>query len=164
MSPRYLLAAERIRKEREDIERAAEKALLALQHAKEDPSNETFYFDSLALNLHAFYSGIERIFELVAREMDESLPNSGRWHQQLLEQMSLRVAGVRPPLISQQTCEQLADYLGFRHVVRNLYTFNLRPDRLAKLAETLEATVTSFRRDSDQFLEYLEEISRSTET
>lgn len=32
-------------------------------------SDQDIYLDSVALNLHGFYSGLERLFELVARHL-----------------------------------------------------------------------------------------------
>ena len=38
--------------------------------------------------LHSFYTEIEKILEIIAREWDGSLPASGSWHRDLLIQMS----------------------------------------------------------------------------
>jgi hypothetical protein len=42
--------------------------------------------DGVALNLHSFYSGTERIFELIAANVDDILPKGENWHQALLKQ------------------------------------------------------------------------------
>jgi len=41
--------------------------------------------DGVALNLHSFYSGIERIFELIAANVDDIRPVGENWHQTLLK-------------------------------------------------------------------------------
>lgn len=41
------------------------------------------YWDGVALNLHGFYSGVERIFEDIARSMDETTPEGLDWHRAL---------------------------------------------------------------------------------
>ena len=38
-------------------------------------TDDDLYFDSVALNLHSFYSGIEKIFKLIAKEVDENIPD-----------------------------------------------------------------------------------------
>lgn len=38
-------------------------------------SNDDHYLDGVALNLHGFYSGLERIFELVATRVDNTKPS-----------------------------------------------------------------------------------------
>jgi hypothetical protein len=36
--------------------------------------NDEFYFDSVALNIHSFYSGLERVFEKKSSAVDGCLP------------------------------------------------------------------------------------------
>lgn len=59
-------------------------------------SGDDFYLDSVALNLHGFYSGIERIFERLGESIDGRLPKGENWHQALLVQMSKEVDGNTP--------------------------------------------------------------------
>lgn len=58
---------------------------------------------------------------------------------------------------------RLEDYLEFRHVVRNVYTFNLRPDRVAELVRGLRPGFDAARRDLLTFAGFLEELSRADE-
>ena len=37
-------------------------------------SSDDYYLDGVALNLHGFYAGLERIFELIATAVDGVLP------------------------------------------------------------------------------------------
>jgi hypothetical protein len=46
------------------------------------------YWDGVALNLHGFCVGIERILEDIARSLDESVPEGADWHRALLIQMT----------------------------------------------------------------------------
>ncbi len=144
MIPRYQVLRQRIAAEQEQIRRAAGKAKRAFQSAARGGQDETFYLDSSALNLHGFYNGIERILELVARELDETLPTGPTWHQDLIRQMQLDVPGVRPPLLDATTASFLQEYLGFRHIVRNLYTWDFVPLKLGELVENLTKTLAAF--------------------
>lgn len=47
--------------------------------------------------------------------------------------MTLEVKAVRPAVLRAETQTALIDYLEFRHVVRNVYTFDLWPKRLREL-------------------------------
>lgn len=49
---------------------------------------------AIALNLHSFYTGVERIFEAIARRIDYWKPIGEQWHRQLLNQMSLDIPQV----------------------------------------------------------------------
>ncbi|RMF30687.1 MAG: antitoxin, partial [Chloroflexi bacterium] len=76
----------RIRGEIPNLESAVQRALRAWSSLQERP-DEQAYLDSVALNLHSFYSGLERLFELIARHVDGKLPNGATWHRDLLKQM-----------------------------------------------------------------------------
>lgn len=114
-----------------------------------------------ALDLHGFYAGLERLFELIANEIDNSPPTSSRWHRDLLEQMSLVVTDIRPAVLSPQTPIALLDYLEFRHVVRNVYTFNLHSDRVTELVHNLRPAFDLAHADLMNFATFLEEFSNA---
>jgi len=106
---------------------------------------DDLYLDSVALNLHGFYSCLERIFELIAKNIDGSLPQGENWHQELLKQMMIEIKQVRPPVISKTLYSSLNDYRGFRHVVRNVYTFNISYKKLKPLVDDLADVYESIR-------------------
>jgi hypothetical protein len=153
--------AGRIRQSLIDLEHVAARAeqLMARYHQSGDDG----YLDGVALNLHGFYGGIERIFEDVARTVDHSIPAGPDWHHSLVLQMSAEVASIRPPAITGETRYCLEDYRGFRHVVRNVYTFNLRPGRLQELTSTLRACYLSVLKDLTAFAGFLERLSQEHE-
>ena len=84
-------------------------------------TGDDFYLDRVALNLHSFYTAIEKIFEMIADTVDQSKPLGENWDQALLQQMASEIKLIRPPVISKITRDELDDYRGFRHVVRNVY-------------------------------------------
>jgi hypothetical protein len=43
-------------------------------------SGDEFYLDSVALNLHSFYTALERVFELIATTIDQEKPQGENWH------------------------------------------------------------------------------------
>jgi hypothetical protein len=122
-------------------------------HQREDG-----FWDGVALNLHAFYTAAERLFEDIGRTMDESLPQGDRWHLDLLTQMSADVKGVRPPVLREETREMLDAFRGLRHVVRNVYAFNLRAARLDELLADLPACLERLREDLFAFIAFLDAL------
>ena len=64
MSERLARLAERIRQDMAELEHVVERTRGGWQRTLE--SGDDYYLDSVALNLHGFYSGLERIFELIA--------------------------------------------------------------------------------------------------
>ena len=121
MIPVYRELAERIRGEVIDLEDIVERAKRSWEHVERAKSEHDAYLDSVALNLHSFYSGGERLFELIARHVDGTLPASETWHRDLLQQMARDLADVRPAVISQDSVLALDEFRRFRHLVRNVH-------------------------------------------
>ncbi len=97
----YEELSDRIQDVVSELDRVVNRTLRAWPHAKETSENQDVYLDSVALTLHGFYSGLERLFEMIARRLDQSLPSSEVWHRELLFQMGREIQGVRPAVISE---------------------------------------------------------------
>ena len=54
-----------------------------------DSERATVFYESLALKLHNFHTGCERIFQLIISELNGSLPSGYDWHKRLLEGISI---------------------------------------------------------------------------
>ena len=61
MKDPYTELADRIRVQIPDLERLVERALLSWSRVKESANDQQLFLESVALNLHGFYSGLERI-------------------------------------------------------------------------------------------------------
>jgi hypothetical protein len=155
----YAVLAGRIQESLSDLERVVNRAEELLDKAQQ--RNDDGYLDGVALNLHGFYAGAERIFEDIARNLDETVPAGSEWHRDLLLQMSAAIDGLRPAVISQETRFCLDEYRGFRHVVRNIYTFNLRPSRLRELMGNLRACYRALVSDLAGFISFLRDLNRN---
>ncbi len=156
MSERSALAG-RIRASLEDVETSIERASRLAE--KGHQSGDDDWWDGVALNLHGFYAGIEQIFEDVARTVDGAIPQGNEWHISLLKQMSAELGELRPAVISTETRKFLDDYRGLRHVVRNVYAFNLRPLRLSELAENAFSGFELFKAELLAFAGFLDQTS-----
>jgi len=136
-----------------EIERIVNRADMLSKKAHQ--TNDDGYWDGVALNLHGFYSGVERIFEDIGRSLDGGVPAGPDWHASLLTQMSAEIPGERPPIIQRQTRICLDEYRGFRHVVRNVYAFNFRPERLEELIDRLGPCHEAVTQDLEDFIKFL---------
>ena len=154
MSEQLGRLAMRIRDEIEELERVTARVAEGWQRALGSADN--YYLDGVALNLHGFYGGLERIFELIATVIDDTKPRGENWHQALLRQMSVEIPGVRPAVISQSTYQHLGDYRGFRHVVRNVYSYNFEIAKLQRLVMNLPPTLAQVRAELLAFASFLE--------
>lgn len=107
-------------------------------------ADDTFTLRARGSMLHDFYGGIERVFVRIAEELNGGVPQGEQWHRQLITDMSLEIAGVRPAVIDTAVAEELADYLRFRHVFRNVYGSLLEAERMRPLEERLPDVLTAF--------------------
>jgi hypothetical protein len=122
------------------------------------PDLADVFYENQALKLHNFYNGCERIFSIIASELNGALPDGYDWHKRLLERMTLDHEG-RPALISEQMARLLEKYLAFRHVVRNIYGYELESARVIQLVADHELTWRQFETDIRKFVVWLTELA-----
>lgn len=146
--------AVRIRQELLDLRRCVNRALVLM--AKSAERGDIDYLDGVALNLHAFYTGVEHVLEAVAREVDGAVPGGPEWHRDLLLQLSGGIEGVRPAVLAEETRRCLDAYRGFRQVVRYVYSYSLDPDRVRHLAMELSACYDDVATDMHRFAAFLD--------
>jgi hypothetical protein len=161
MMVRYRSLAERVRSEMQESEATLAAIQRHWRRYTEASVDQDAYLNSVTFNLHSLYTGLERIFDLIAADLDGGALGGERWHAELLRQMTLNLPGARPPVISRSTAEQLDDYRRFRHVIRNIYATNLDPNRLRALVETLPGLWAQIRQDLKAFLAFLDRMADS---
>ncbi len=147
--------AERIRQELGEISRVVTRTSEGWERARR--SNDDYYLDSVALNLHGFYSGFERLFTQIAEVVEGDLPHGESWHQLLLRRMMTEVPMIRPAVISKETGAKLDEYRGFRHVVRNVYAYKFDPDKLEKLVRSVPDLFAQLKAELLAFAAFLEQ-------
>ncbi len=113
-----------------------------------------FIENTIATDLVDIYSGIERIFERIANEVDGHLQRGSRWHKNLLEQMT-RQRPERPPVISENTALQLDKLLNFRHKVNNIYKKELVYENTLVHAKTIDELFENISQDLKTFTDSL---------
>ena len=109
------------------------------------------YLGTIALNLQSFYTAVERILIVIAKEIDTVIPKAEDWHQALLKQMAVEIPGVRQSVFGIQSLLSLDEFLRFRHVVRSNYAHQLDPERVQALARKLDVVSYHFVKDCQQF-------------
>jgi len=127
-----------------------------------NPELSAIFWESLALKLHNFYTGCERIFQIIASELNGGVPSGYDWHRRLLNRMTTP-HGYRPPVLTSENAHLLEEYLAFRHVVRNIYGFELDPARVERLANNYYQTWLVFKQDLEIFTQWLEQLADNWE-
>jgi hypothetical protein len=149
--------AGRIREELADLERIVSRAEALAAKARQSGGND--YLDGVALSLHRCYTAVGHIFEAIARELDASVPSGPDWHRDLVVQMSAELPGIRTPVIRSETRHCLDEYRGFRHIVRNVYSFNLRPSRVTELLDGWPTCHAAVTHDLEEFCTFLDRLT-----
>ena len=156
MNKKAAVIAGRLNSELVELNRVADRILKEWEKAKD--SGDEYYIDAIAFNIHSFYTGLERIFQKIASGIDESMPAGSNWHHELLLQMASEIPGVRPPVISEETKNILEDYLGFRHIVRNIYSYKINPDKIEVLVKKLPDALMRINNEIEALSIYLQNL------
>lgn len=115
-----------------------------------------------ALRLHSFSTAVERAFLLVSRTVNGGTPRQGEgWHRRLLERMA-QTTELRPAVVRESTQQRLQEYLRFRHLVRNLYADELRPEPIALLLRELPEVWEALEQDLSAFEAWAAGVAEET--
>jgi hypothetical protein len=91
--------------------------------------------------LQSFYNGIENILKQTFLACGKNIPDDSQWHQEIVRQ------AVQYGLIKEETMNMLIPYLTFRHLYRNAYVLDLKPERMQTLVDEIVNTFNSFKKD-----------------
>jgi hypothetical protein len=117
-----------------------------------------FELRACASILQDFYNGIEGIFTKIAGEVNGGLPAGEDWHKKLLVDMGIQIPDLRPPVLSKKMCEQLDEYLRFRHLFRHSYGVSLQWDRVMPLLASVRRTFIDFSKQAERFGVFLRKM------
>ncbi len=76
--------------------------------------------------------------------------------------MALEIEGLRPAVLSPATREDLEELLKFRHLVRNIYGFELEPGRVEQLVEMTVALFPGLQSEIERFCNFLFDLYKQT--
>jgi len=104
--------------------------------------------------LHSFYTEIEKILKLIARDWDGQLPSSDAWHKELLNQMVVPT-NTRPAVISSGLAEVLSEFLAFRHLFRGASIALMRWEKIQPLIAKVDWTFVQTTQEIEGFQSFL---------
>lgn len=113
--------------------------------------------------LHSFYTEIEKILKLIAREWDKRFPPSDSWHKDLLVQMSTPTS-TRQAVVSPALVDVLSEFLAFRHLFRGASIALMRWEKLFPLVAKVGPTYNQVRVEIEAFLRFLNDGSKTVPT
>lgn len=144
-----------IEDENKKIESTVDGIVIALRDIEiVDSSLKHYIEESITNKLADVYSGMERIFQRIAIEVDGILPRGSRWHKDLLQQMAIQ-RPERPPVISQETLTLLDALLEYRHKVNNIYADEIIYKNTEKHAKNINKLFQVFSNELNHFTDTL---------
>jgi len=148
-----------IEEELKQLARLKKSILDTERKKKKQTEDQNIYEESEALKLHNFYTACEHIFVEITTTLNASIPQNAEWHKRLLRLMVLEIPGIRPAVISRELYNKLEEYLRFRHVIRNIYAFELDSSKLQVLIDSFEDVYNHFVKDINSFITFLRSLS-----
>jgi len=115
--------------------------------------------ESLAYQLHNLYCAFEDLFKIVAQFFENSVEDTSRYHLELLKRMTLDIAGIRPPLISQELGDALDEFRAFRHVFRHAYSYEIDVEKIGLLLKKFVYIQGKYQEDIDHFMTLLTAVA-----
>ena len=75
--------------------------------------------------------------------------------------MKIKIPGIRPPVITEDSYNILLELLGFRHVFRHAYNYSLQAEKMERLRKLILENYENIESDIETFRKSLEnEINR----
>lgn len=114
----------------------------------------------LTQSLSSYYTCLETIFLRISSFFENDLVKE-RWHQDLLEKMTLEIDGIRPRVISDEVYKNLVELLKFRHFTRYYYELNYDWDKLKYLLIKFDKARERVKSELDEFIGFLSALIQS---
>jgi hypothetical protein len=143
----------------QDIEQLAisnTRALARISAGSTDPLDHA----ALGYTMHNLYCVIENYCLRIAKFFENGL-DAHSWHKELLERMTLQIAGLRPALLQRDDLLILDDLRSFRHDFRHLYARPLDPDKVMMVQNRVPQALARFRAADRAFQAALQAIRTS---
>ncbi|PKL08976.1 MAG: hypothetical protein CVV51_06130 [Spirochaetae bacterium HGW-Spirochaetae-7] len=109
----------------------------------------------MAAMIENYYTCLETLFLRISQSFENHLEEK-RWHQTLLDRMTLQVPNIREQVISDRTRRELGELLKFRHFKRYYFEFEYDWDRIDFLLKKLKDIHPRVKEELTHFLDFLQ--------
>lgn len=133
------------------------------ERAHDMQAHDEARMESVAYQIHNLYNAVEDLLELVAAHFENHIASPSRWHTELLYRMTQEIAGVRPPLLSEESYLLLNSLRSFRHFFRHAYNVSIEYAQLQINLEKARQLYPRLERDAIRFLQQLADDSANVQ-
>jgi hypothetical protein len=106
-----------------------------------------------AFEINRIYNILEKAFERLCESFENHLEKTGRYHDTLIERVTLDLKGIRPAFLPADAVRDVRELEGFRHLFRHAYDLDLDRVRVTAAAENATHCVDEFDGWCRSFLE-----------
>lgn len=122
--------------------RVMQRAVALLQVRLAEPTDGRWA--AAAFEINRIYNIMEKAFERLCEAFENHLEKTGRYHDTLIERVTLDLKGIRPAFLPADAVRDIRELKGFRHLFRHAYDLDLDPVRVITAAENATRCVASF--------------------
>ena len=97
-----------------------------------------------AFEINRIYNIMEKAFERLCEAFENHFEKSGRYHDSLIERVTLDLHSIRPAFRPGDAVRDIRELKGFRHLFRHAYDLDLDPARVTAAAENATRCVARF--------------------
>lgn len=97
-----------------------------------------------AFEINRIFNILEKAFERLCETFENHLEKIGRYHDTLIERVTLDLKGIRPAFLPVDAIRDVRELKGFRHLFRHAYDLDLDPVRITAAAENATRVVGHF--------------------
>lgn len=119
-----------------------------------DPLDEHKIIHSAYL-LHNLYNAYEDLFQEISVCFENNIERSSGYHKNILIRMKISIPSIRPAILSKESFNLLSELMGFRHVFRHAYNYNIEPGKLQELQVKVTEGRELIEKDISIFEAYL---------
>ena len=130
--------------------RVMQRAVATLEARLAEPSDGRFA--AAAYEINRISNVLEKAFERLCETFENHLEKTGRYHDSLIERMSLELTGIRPAFLPPHAVRSIRELKGFRHLFRHAYDLDLDPERVRAAAGNAAHCVGEFAGWCREFL------------
>jgi hypothetical protein len=112
---------------------------------------DTIEKSAAALLLQSFYNGIENILKIIVKYFDTQLPNSSKWHKELLDK-AFEKSESHGQIFRDEIKIILNDYMSMRHFIRHTYGFRLDWEQMKELINEIDNIWLVIKEDLNKFI------------
>ena len=97
-----------------------------------------------AFEINRIFNIVDKAFERLCEAFENHLQKTGRYHDTLIERVTLELKGIRPAFLPADAVRDVRELKGFRHLFRHAYDLDLDPVRVTAAAEQAARVVAEF--------------------